>query len=90
MRSQRNLLLAQVARLGMFLVLTRYLATRLNPADFGFFTLISTLFALTIELLDAGTTAAVTRQVAEHTASERGLLGLQNELAPIYDFLRCG
>ena len=75
-RSQRYLLLAQLARLALFLAATHYLGTRLTPAEFGFFALVSGLFAVAVEVLDAGTSATVARQIAQDPATERAQLAI--------------
>lgn len=74
-RSQRYLLLAQIARLGLFLAATRYLGAALSPAEFGFFALVSGVFAVAVEILDGGTSATVTRQIAQDPANEAAHLG---------------
>lgn len=73
-RGQLYLLLAQLARLALFLLVTRYLGSRLAPGDFGFFALVSSLFAVTLEVLDAGTSAAVTRAIAQQRVPEHEAL----------------
>ncbi|MGV8932436.1 MAG: oligosaccharide flippase family protein [Luteimonas sp.] len=73
-RSQAFLLLAQLARVVLFLLVTRQLGRAMSPADFGFFALVSTMFVLALEVMDMGSTAVVTRQVAQQPWMERELL----------------
>lgn len=73
-RSQGILVAAQLARLGLFVVTTSVLGRWLTPADFGFVALVSTLFLVSQEVLDMGTSAVVTRRVAQHPGEERQAL----------------
>ncbi|WP_462114014.1 lipopolysaccharide biosynthesis protein [Lysobacter xanthus] len=73
-RSQAYLLLAQVARVVLFLLVTRQLGRDMEAADFGFFALVSTMFALALQVMDMGSTAVATRQIGQQPAIERELL----------------
>ena len=73
-RSQAYLLLSQVARVVLFLLITRQLGRDMDPADFGFFALVSTLFALALQVMDMGSTAVATRQIGQQPGMERELL----------------
>lgn len=73
-RSQHFLLLAQGMRLLLFLLATGFLGTALTPGDFGFFALVSTLFAVSYEVIDMGSSAVATRKIAQIPAAEREIL----------------
>jgi O-antigen/teichoic acid export membrane protein len=73
-RSQSVLVGAQFARLVLFLATITVLGRSLTAADFGFVALVAAVFAITHELLELGTTAVVTRQIAQQPATERALL----------------
>lgn len=73
-RSQAYLLLGQVARVVLFLVVTRQLGRDMDAADFGFFALVSTLFALALQVMDMGSTAVATRQIGQQPGIQRELL----------------
>lgn len=73
-RSQAYLLLAQVARVVLFLLVTRQLGRAMDAADFGFFALVSTLFALALQVMDMGSTAVATRQIGQQPGIQRELL----------------
>lgn len=70
-RSQAILVLAHVGRLVLFLAVAGLLGRELAPADFGFVALVTSLFLVCAELLDMGTTAVATREIAARPAGER-------------------
>ncbi|WP_084652198.1 polysaccharide biosynthesis C-terminal domain-containing protein [Ottowia thiooxydans] len=73
-RNQRIVVIAQGLRLLLFVLATVLLGRWLEPAAFGFVGLISGLFLAAQEILDMGTTAVTTRQVAQQPSDERDLL----------------
>lgn len=73
-RSQLVLVAAQVLRLALALALLGALGRVLSPAQFGPVVLVGTLFIVANELMDLGTAAVTTRQVAAQPAQEGPLL----------------
>ena len=84
-RSQALLALAQACRLLMFIAVTGLLGRLLTPADFAFVALLSGVYVVAMEVLDMGTTAVATRQIAAHPDAElstlASLLALRRWLA---------
>ena len=84
-RSQTLLALAQACRVLMFIAVTGLLGRLLAPADFAFVALLSGVYVVAMEVLDMGTTAAATRQIAAHPETEgatlASLLALRRWLA---------
>lgn len=74
-RSQAILLSTQVARLALSVAITVYLGRLLVPGDFGFVALVTSLFVVAMEILDMGTTAVATREIAASPDAERETLG---------------
>jgi O-antigen/teichoic acid export membrane protein len=73
-RSQILLVSAHAARLALFVAVASLLGRKLDPADFGFVALVSSLYFVAAEILDLGTTAVATRQVAAAPERERVVL----------------
>lgn len=73
-RSQFILLGGLAARLALFLVITSFLGRGLSAQDFGFIALVFGIFLVAHELIDLGTTAMVTRQVASRPQAELEIL----------------
>lgn len=73
-RSQAFLLLAQVARVLLFLLVASQLGRNMDAADFGFFALVSAMFVLALEVMDMGSTAVATRQIGQQPGTQRELL----------------
>lgn len=84
-RSQVLLLAAQAARLLLFVGATSLLGRQLTPADFALVALVSGLFIVAAEVMDLGTAAITTRDIAAQPASEHerlaALLALRRLLA---------
>ena len=74
MRSQAVILSAHAGRLALSVAITSLLARNLAPADFGFVALVSSIYIVAVEMLDMGTTAVATRQIAARPAHERETL----------------
>jgi O-antigen/teichoic acid export membrane protein len=85
MRSQAILLSAHAGRLALSVGIASLLGRGLAPADFGFVALVSSIYIVATELLDMGTTAAATREMAADPAREgaslAALLALRRWLA---------
>ena len=73
-KSQAILVSSHVGRLVLFVAIAGLLGRRLAPADFGFVALIASFFAVAMEILDMGTTAVATREIAAEPAQERETL----------------
>ena len=73
-KSQVILVSAHVCRLVLFVAITSLLGRQLVPADFGFVAFISSFFVIAMEILDMGTTAVATREIAARPAHERETL----------------
>src|SRR5688572_24253117 len=73
-RSQALLVSAHAARLALSIVIASLLGRGLSAADFGFVALLSSLYIVAVEILDMGTTAAATREIAARPARERETL----------------
>ena len=73
-RSQAVLVSAHAGRLVLFVAITSLLGRLLAPADFGFVALVSSLYVVAVEVLDMGTTAVATREIAARPARERDTL----------------
>jgi O-antigen/teichoic acid export membrane protein len=73
-RSQLIIASSAVARMAITLVVTILLGRILRPADFGFFSLIVTLFAVARELMELGTGNLAIREIALHPAREQSIL----------------
>ncbi|RYF40380.1 MAG: hypothetical protein EOO25_12745, partial [Comamonadaceae bacterium] len=73
-RSQRILLGAQLVRVMLFILTMTILGRWLSPAELGFVALVSSLFLVGHEVMDLGTTAVTTRQVAQAPRSESASL----------------
>ena len=73
-RSQAILLGAQVARLALSLAVTTLLGRSLAPGAFGYFAFVASLFVVSQDVLDMGTTSLATRNVARHPQTERAML----------------
>ena len=84
-RSQALLAFAHVCRLLLFVAMTALLGRRLAPAEFAFVSLVASLYIVAMELLDMGTSAIATRDIAARPAAERvtlsALLALRRWLA---------
>lgn len=78
---------AHVGRLVLSVAITVLLGRGLEPAAFGFVALVSSLFAIAMGVLDMGTTAIATREIAARPAVERetltALLALRRALATV-------
>jgi O-antigen/teichoic acid export membrane protein len=71
MTSQAILVSAHVTRLALSLAIASLLGRKLAPADFGFVALVSSIYIVAVEILDMGTTAVATREIAAQPARER-------------------
>ena len=74
MRSQALLAAAHAGRLLLSLVTAGVLGRNLAPGDFGFVALLSSVYVVAVEVLDMGTTAVATREIAAQPAKERETL----------------
>jgi len=72
--AQLILLGGTLSQLGLALLITIYLARVLTPADFGFFSLVATVFILARKFLDLGLSNVATRDIADDTRRERPIL----------------
>lgn len=73
-KSQAVLVSAHAGRLAISLAVASLLGRGLAPADFGFVMLVSTIYVVALEVLDMGTTAVATREIAAHPGIEREIL----------------
>ena len=72
--AQAILLGSALGQLGLALVITVFLARVLTPADFGFFSLVGTIFILARKFLDLGLSNVAARDVAHDPQRERPIL----------------
>jgi O-antigen/teichoic acid export membrane protein len=72
--AQAILLGGTLAQLGLALLITIYLARVLSAADFGFFSLVATIFILARKFLDLGLSNVAARDIAGDTRRERPIL----------------
>jgi len=72
--AQAILLAGTLAQLGLALLITIYLARVLTPADFGFFSLVATIFILARKFLDLGLSNVAARDIADDIRRERPIL----------------
>lgn len=72
--AQLVLLGGTLSQLALALLITIYLARVLTPADFGFFSLVATIFILARKFLDLGLSNVATRDIADDTRRERPIL----------------
>ena len=73
-RSQGILLCAQLGRLVLYVAVAALLGRRLAPEDFGFVALVTSIYIVTIEILDLGTAAVAIREIAARPDRERDTL----------------
>lgn len=71
LRSQAILVSAHAGRLALFLAAAGLLGRTLPPGDFAFVAIVMSLFLVAAELLDMGTTAVATREIAARPGRER-------------------
>jgi len=88
-RGQLILASSAVSRMAITLVVTILLGRILTPADFGFFSLIVTLFAVARELMELGTGNLAIREIVLHPARERSILDTLMSLRSLIG-LACG
>ena len=72
--AQLVLLGGTLSQLGLALLITIYLARVLTAADFGFFSLVATIFILARKFLDLGLSNVAARDIAGDTRRERPIL----------------
>jgi lipopolysaccharide exporter len=72
--AQLVLLGGTLSQLGLALLITIYLARVLAPQDFGFFSLVATIFILARKFLDLGLGNVAARDIADDTRRERPIL----------------
>ncbi|MFZ0312081.1 MAG: oligosaccharide flippase family protein [Candidatus Korobacteraceae bacterium] len=72
--AQLILLGGTLSQLGLALLITIYLARVLTAADFGFFSLVATIFILARKFLDLGLSNVAARDIADDTRRERPIL----------------
>jgi O-antigen/teichoic acid export membrane protein len=72
--AQAVLLAGTLAQLGLALLITIYLARVLTAADFGFFSLVGTIFILARKFLDLGLSNVAARDIAADARRERPVL----------------
>jgi hypothetical protein len=72
--AQLVLLGGTLSQLALALLITIYLARVLTPADFGFFSLVATIFILARKFLDLGLSNVAARDIADDTRRERPIL----------------
>jgi O-antigen/teichoic acid export membrane protein len=72
--SQIVMLLAMAARMALSVGMTILLGRSLAPAEFGFFSLVATVFGLAHELTDMGTGNVAVRMATRGAAGERAML----------------
>jgi O-antigen/teichoic acid export membrane protein len=86
-KSQALLILAHAGRLLLSIAIISLLGRMLAPADFGFVALVSSIYVLSLEFLDLGTTAVANREIAAAPAHERetltALIALRRLLASL-------
>ena len=86
-KSQLVLVSAHAGRLVLFVAIASLLGRNLAPADFGFVALVTSLYIVALEVLDMGTTAVATREIAAQPARERetlpALLALRRLIATV-------
>jgi lipopolysaccharide exporter len=72
--SQVVIILSTVLRLVASLALTMLIGRELDPADFGFYALVITLFVMARELMDVGSTSLAVREIALDPSGEKSIL----------------
>ena len=72
--AQLVLLGGTLSQLALALLITIYLARVLTAADFGFFSLVATIFILARKFLDLGLSNVAARDIADDTRRERPIL----------------
>ena len=72
--SQLIIVLSTVLRLIASLALIMLIGRELDPADFGFYALVITLFVMARELMDIGSTSLAVREIALNPEREKSIL----------------
>ncbi len=73
-RSQRLLLASTILNLSLALGITVMLGRALEPAEYGFFAMVTAIFMLSRDLLDLGTSNVATREIVRDQTLERSIL----------------